>query len=447
MASSLRSDEASLRSAHACPVPSTFLKGEESAGYTIFQQRCTVRTAVSSTFGVCRREAWCDFALRGLSKRLFVGAVVRWRFCGESSICEWHGTVVSARDQRSWWVRYKEPRHQYVFPPVDPSVRVLTISAQLHRIKPERTQLVPVGHRIRVSFARTNCRGSMFTLLGTVVAHLHGERILVRYDDNKTFMLPPPPTSNLRVCTVSSFSRPPLGMRQQSLRYRRAAASVCATVVAHSTAEPCLSAVFRGTLASASCVSTCGQEKHAQQQQGLSPQCRRPSTSQGISIMSLNVRTLTDRAKLLTLCGFAERNCVHVVAIQETRTTLGCELQSQVLEAGWEWHSISADASGGGGVGVLLCPSIAASVISVECVAQARAIKICFKTFNFLCIYAPTAPCSNEQEAFFHDIGSSILAAPELPWIVAGDFNAALSGSRSVSSDGASCILRQFLER
>ena len=274
------------------------------AEYHIVSAQCLLPTA---SLGVCRRERWTAPALAGLAKRLFVGAQIElvWRYRHNATLFNWHGRVAQ-KHKNGWWIKHREEKAQYTFPPIDDSVFICRITATLRKYRAAPTfPDIPVGHRIRVQFLYEDCPNVIHAWMGTIA----GKRtayLLVKYDnDSRLFQFPPPAFCRVRIQSVSSFSRPHAGLRQQLLRFRRAAAAVASTAAALSPHCLCQREAFDSGVRSIDAV---------QERRGA-----RRSINNGIRVASFNARTTTDRAKLVSLCGWMEKRSIDICGLQESK--------------------------------------------------------------------------------------------------------------------------------
>ena len=139
--------------------------------------------------------------------------------------------------------------------------------------------------------------GNLFCWRGVVVAQC-AKGLVVKYDDfpRHPLLLPPPKKSGIVSLSVTFRARsPPNLLRQQRLRFRRAVARAVAA------ASPTPSSQLDG---------------NAGPHEGLLLQTQslpeRRSISSGLRMATANVLTLTDRGRLLSVCGWMERNKIDI---------------------------------------------------------------------------------------------------------------------------------------
>ena len=323
--------------------------------------------------------------------------------------------LLGVRREGGWWVKYNEDKSQFPFPPVDSNVRVLRASAQLRqfrRVRPLQIE-IPLGHRVRVSFNYRDEPSLIRSWIGSVVGYqAHG--VLVRYDHSpRLFTLPPPSSANVHVHSVHSFARPPSTLRQETLRFRRAAAFAALSL--HSCSE---------------------HEAHDHLFRQVNTQLERPFTVQhptlnkGLCLASFNARTLTDRAKLHSLCGWMDSQRIHLCAVQETRLRADVPEEELQLRGGYTFVHSCADERGVGGVGLFISPQLQNDFVNSTVVVKSRCILVSFRKFNIIVAYAPTAPHEQEREEFFQALIQPIQNSGSLPIFSLGDWNASLLSSQ-----------------
>ena len=155
-----------------------------------------------------------------------------------------------------------------------------------------------------------------------------------------------------------------------------------------------------------------------------------------IKVATINVRTLQEDMKLVSVIEAAEKCKIDVLAMQETRRT-GCdwnEFQDESIR-GWKMVWSGCKRKKLFGVAILLAPHVQLESHSehlpariLSCVVQCKGLKLAV-----LNVYAPTDEASpTTKTAFYSALGKAKLKLDEQPRhkvITLGDFNATISSS------------------
>lgn len=332
---------------------------------------------------------------------------------------KWTGFVVTpATAQSPAVVDYKDSssRRQgcHPLPPV-PGVRVWSLTI-LHRPKIQQTlptQCV-VGVRLRLSFRKL---GNVYTWVGTVLK-IHANRALIKYDAmNYPLWYPPPANARTVVVSADFFARPPPGtahLRQQVLRYRRAAAHVASLVT-----TPTVAALPGPGLGTPLPMER-PNKVHSQTNRLTRVQFLR----RGFRVGTFNSRTLADNARTLKLLSYATDYGIDIVCVQETR------LQEPLFSGeeiyGFSVHHAPARADGHYGVATIVASTFkACRDLEILVPHRATALFGSIRNIDVCVINAYFAQRGTpEQEDMALAITKYISTLPKhVMALVAGDFN------------------------
>ena len=362
---------------------------------------CRLPAPSFSHHSVCHRAAWPMWLLRFKASRLNAKDRVVVQWSGANGVQTWHGVVLPVK-KRGKWIQYEESPGMWPFPPTDESVRILQL--RVKKFCENAFAAIQLGTIVRHVWRRGNDPVQCWR--GVVVAQCE-KGLVVMYNDFPChpLLLPPPKKSGIISVSVTFRARsPPNCLRQQRLRFRRAVARAVAAASPTPPAHP---------------NGNSGSHESLHLQTHALPERR--SISSGLRIATANVLTLSDRGRLLSMCGWMERNKVDILALQETRLRLTEECELLMMPPpNWRVEYASANAAGGAGVAILLSPSVAPQYVESTVLVEHRAILVRLRTFNVISVYAPTAQHTADREVFFNALFAS-LPNQSLPCYIVGD--------------------------
>lgn len=346
------------------------------------------------------------------------GTLVEATWSSERLCGVWRGRVRSAGPNGAhvaYWnatARNGEKKPIGIFPlPPEPGVRIWDLKI-LNRPPPTPNPALSqcvAGVRVRLVFRQ---RGVVHIWCGTVVQCTSSyARVVYDARPRQTFRYPPPAAAHVEVLSVHFFPRPPpdaAHLRQQVLRYRRAAA-------------------YASALAPPACAAPPDQDvEHPD------PPKRCPTTvpalprlnymAKGFRAATFNVRTLTDATRISKLAGYAHLHGIDAMGIQETR--LHAQTFSDATVRAYKFQLLTAPCSpsGNGGVALLLSPRV--RVHAWHVVVPHRVIRASVTVNNasldLLVVYAPTS--AHDRELFTSSI-CSLVSTSTRPIFVLGDLN------------------------
>jgi hypothetical protein len=319
--------------------------------------------------------------LQRTTKKLRIDDIIAQSFCilGDTVTSLWSGRVSRTNPT---YVRYTDEtgRDQGTFMFPNPYICTKRLAIRAQPDDDSRLDSsITAGLRLHIRYER---QGNVRIWSGSIIAVLSQRRhCVVRYDGSKINMLfPPPKHSGVRIVNWKVSPRTPVettALRQQRLRYRRAASYV-AHVLAPPAPEPP--------------ESETGLEVHVSQNHENPHNSHHPSPDRhhhitnvtpaiapreyckrGLRLATLNARTMSDEYRWHRLFAYMHHRGIDALAVQETR----CIATPEISIHGFNVHHTDATPEGHYGCALILGPRMQS--LASDVIHKHRTVKCCVK--------------------------------------------------------------------